>query len=221
MRRIVLLSGFALVLSGCAGISKEECLYADWTAIGYEDGAAGRPVSAISSRRVACAKKAGVTVDMEAYRAGRDEGLELFCEPSNGYLVGARGSAYFGVCVGREEMAFLSAYETGRRLYELERAVAGYAADIKQAHYDLSDLDHRIAHTETALISPDTPHGTRVELLAELKHLSEERGRIETAIVGLNRKHARAEDDLADYRAMLAYDGANPGAAGVASRVSY
>ena len=47
MRRIALLL-FSLLLAGCAGgMSKKECLYADWRAIGYEDGAQGRDASAI------------------------------------------------------------------------------------------------------------------------------------------------------------------------------
>lgn len=205
MRRFALLAGVVLV-SGCASMSKEECLYADWGAIGYEDGAAGRPVSAVSPRRQACAKKAGVTVDMAAYRAGREEGLALYCEPANGYAVGANGGRYYGVCSGRREDAFLAAYETGRRLYQLESAVAGLEADIRQAQIDLNNVEHHIARTESALISPATPHVDRLELLAELKHLSEEKGNVETALIALSRDHARAEYELAAYRDELAYN---------------
>lgn len=220
MRRFALLAG-AVLTAGCASMSKEECLYADWGAIGYEDGAAGRPVSAISSRRAACAEKAGVTVDMIAYRGGREEGLELYCEPSNGYVVGASGGAYYGVCTGPREAAFMTAYETGRHLYRLESAVAALAADIRQARIDLGDVEHRIAHTETALISFETPHAERLELLAQLKHLSEEKGNIETALIALSRDHVRAEDDLAAYREELAYSEFQPGGVLSPSRANY
>ena len=72
MRLVVFAIG-AVLLTGCAGgLSKDECLYADWRAIGYEDGARGAPASAVSSHRQACAKKAGVTPDMSEYLAGRD-----------------------------------------------------------------------------------------------------------------------------------------------------
>lgn len=220
MRCSILMAGLVLV-SGCAGISKEECLYADWGAIGYEDGAAGRPVSAITPRRAACAKKAGVTVDMAAYTAGREQGLTVYCQPSNGYAVGARGIGYTGVCTGPAEAAFMSAYEAGRRLYTLESAVNAYAADIRQAHQDLRNVDYRIAEAESALISPATPHLERIEILADLKHLSEEKGNIETALIALNRDHARAQEALADYRDHLAYEGPYPSAAVSPSRASY
>lgn len=220
MRHLALLAG-AVLLASCASMSKEECLYADWGAIGYEDGAAGRPISAVSSRREACAKKAGVTVDMIAYRDGREEGLELYCEPSNGYAVGAGGGAYYGVCTGPREAAFMAAYETGRHLYHLESAVAALAAEIREARINLADVEHRIAHTETALISPGTPHMSRLELLAELKHLSEEKGNIETALIALSRDQARAEDDLAAYREELAYGEFYSGGALSPSRANY
>ncbi|MCA8888951.1 MAG: DUF2799 domain-containing protein, partial [Parvularculaceae bacterium] len=74
-------------------MSKEECRLADWQAIGYEDGARGAPVSAISARREICAKKANVAPDMDAYLVGRAQGLEIFCRPSNGFELGARGGA--------------------------------------------------------------------------------------------------------------------------------
>src|SRR3990167_8939124 len=93
MRRIALLL-FSLLLAGCAGgMSKKECLYADWRAIGYEDGAQGRDASAIGSRRVACADKAKVTPDMEAYLSGREKGLDQFCRPANGFDYGSRGDS--------------------------------------------------------------------------------------------------------------------------------
>ena len=99
--RIVASIIFLALLGGCAGgLSKDECLYADWQAIGYEDGARGAPASAVSSHRQACAKKAGVTPDMTAYLTGRDEGLREYCKPSNGFAVGSRGARYYGVCTG-------------------------------------------------------------------------------------------------------------------------
>ncbi len=63
-----------MLASGCATMSEEECLVADWHAIGYEDGAAGLQVAQLGKRREACAEY-GVRPDTAAYRAGRDEGL--------------------------------------------------------------------------------------------------------------------------------------------------
>lgn len=188
-------------------MSKQECVTADWQAIGYEDGAAGRPVSAVSERRAVCAKKAGVTVDMAAYTAGRDEGLELYCQPSNGYAMGSRGAQYHGVCRGASERAFLAAFETGRQLFVLESNVAAISAEIRQAHHDMRHVERSITDTEVALVSPGYSAEERLGLLADLKNYSEKKGNIETAIIALNRDQVRAEDELAAWRDELAYNG--------------
>lgn len=189
-------------------MSKEACLTADWHAIGYEDGARGAPVSAITNRRQACAKKARVTANMDDYLAGREAGLYQFCTASNAYSLGSRGGAYYGVCNGPEEREFLAAYQTGQQLFVLQRDVSSAARAIQQAHIDLRNIERDIAATESAMIDPLTPMVDRPGLLVDLKELSREKGRIETAIVTLNRDHVRAQETLADYRDELAYNGA-------------
>lgn len=211
----------AVLLAGCAGISKEECLYADWQAIGYEDGAAGLPVSAVSSKRAACAKKAGVTVDMNEYRAGREAGLTVYCEPSNGFTAGSRGATYYGVCAGPEGHEFSAAYEAGRQLFDLEQASATIAGQIRQAHSDLDDIEHRIAHTEAQLVAPDTAITDRAHLLVDLKQLSEDKGKIKTALIALNRDQARADEELRQYKEYIAYNGPYGRPATEPTRVDY
>lgn len=220
MRNICAALSF-MVLAGCASMSTEECLTADWRAIGYEDGARGAPVSAVSHRRQACAKKAGVTVNMTAYMAGRDNGLVEFCQPSNGYALGSRGGAYNGVCTGPGEHDFASAYQAGRQLYTLEREVSVIAGDIGKAHYDLDKIDKDVAYAEAALIAPETPHPERILILKDIKRLSEDRGNIETAIIALNRDHVRAQEELADYRAFIAVNGPYPRSVSGPSQASY
>lgn len=214
MKGIAVGAAAMLAVSGCASMSKEECVTADWRAIGYEDGAAGLPVSAVSGRRQACAKKAGITVDMAAYTAGRSDGLVLYCRPSNGYSVGTRGGAYHGVCTGPSEHDFLAAYETGRQLYALQAEVTSIGGQIHQAQYDLRDVESRIAETEVALVSPGYTAHERLGLLAEIKTLSEEKGNIETALVVLHRDHERAQENLAAYQSDLAYNGGWRGVSG-------
>jgi hypothetical protein len=209
------------LLGGCAGgLSKEECLYADWRAIGYEDGARGAPTSAVSSHRQACAKKAGVTPNMSEYLAGRDAGLGDYCQPSNGFTVGANGWRYYGVCTGPGEGAFMSAYQQGSQLYTLEGEVSRTANALASAEARLDDVEHKISHAEVALISPETPHVDRIDILADLKNLNEEKRRIRDSFRPLRIDLARAEEELADYRAFLAVEGPYPGAMG-ATAASY
>ncbi len=124
---------FVWALGGCASMSAEECVTADWRTIGLEDGARGRTADSIGRHRKACAK-AGVTADQTNYEAGRQAGLREFCQPSRGYDVGHRGETYQGVCPSDLEDAFLRAYEDGRYLHELEQGV-------KQVEQRLGGLD--------------------------------------------------------------------------------
>ncbi|WP_428407820.1 DUF2799 domain-containing protein [Hyphococcus sp.] len=207
---------FLALLSGCAGgLSKYECLYADWRAIGYEDGARGAPASAVSSHRQACAKKAGVTPDMNAYLAGRNAGLREYCQVSNAFSIGARGGRYYGVCTGPEEGAFVTAYQQGNQLFVLENDLAHAEHAFAAAEKRLQEIEHNIDHAEAALISPATPHLERVDILADLKNLNEEKTRVKRSFGPLRRDIDVAYEELADYRAFLAANGPYPGAAGV------
>ncbi|PQA87761.1 DUF2799 domain-containing protein [Hyphococcus luteus] len=219
--RIIASALLLILVGGCAGgLSKEECLYADWRAIGYEDGARGAPTSAVSSHRQACAKKAGVTPDMSAYLAGRDAGLREYCQPSNGFAVGSRGGHYYGVCNGPEEGAFTAAYQQGNQLYALESDVARTSAALDEAHARYENIEHRISHAEVALVSPETPHAERLDILADIKNMQEEKRRIEHSFRPLRVEHERALEELADYRAFLVTEGPYPGAMDV-TRASY
>ena len=64
-----------LLVSGCASLDKDECLHANWYAIGLEDGARGRSVERLGDHRRACAKH-NVAPSAERYVAGRNEGLK-------------------------------------------------------------------------------------------------------------------------------------------------
>ena len=48
---------------------------------------AGRSGEQIGRHRKACAEY-GITPGLDAYRAGRAEGLREFCQPNNGYRAG-------------------------------------------------------------------------------------------------------------------------------------
>lgn len=210
--RIVIIA--SLALAGCAGgMSKDECLYADWKSVGYEDGARGAPASAIAPRRQACASKAGVTLDMDAYLEGRSIGLAQYCTPSNGFSVGAQGRSYSGVCHNHEEAAFKSEYWDGAHLYKLKSVVNSAASALRSAERDLETIHYDIAFAEAALIAPDTTIVERIEFLADLKHLNEEQYRIEEAMIGLQLAHQDARRALESYEWRLASDDRSDGRA--------
>lgn len=199
--RLIFLLSLLLAAAGCAGgMSKKECMYADWRAIGYEDGAQGRDASAIGGRRMACADKAAVTPNMEAYLAGRDRGLDQFCRPANGFDYGSRGYGYAGVCSGKDERAFVAAYEKGLTLHGLVANYEAASRALAAAHADLESIDHQITHAQADLINPATPHPARLDHLAELRTLYARRDKVRDAIPALVRDTNFAEAELEDYR---------------------
>jgi hypothetical protein len=102
------------LLSSCASLSKDECLYADWQIIGYEDGAAGHGAGRIGDHRKACADHA-VVPDKAAYDAGYNEGLQTFCTYDRGLGQGRLGQAANAVCHASPD--FLDGHNAGVRTY--------------------------------------------------------------------------------------------------------
>src|SRR5262245_62574282 len=84
------------LLAGCATLDKNECLRADWYAIGLEDGARGQPIERLGEHRRACAEH-GVTPQTERYLTGRGEGLKSYCTYEKGFSVGRSWQSYAGV----------------------------------------------------------------------------------------------------------------------------
>ena len=166
-------------LSGCATLSEEECRTGDWRAIGFEDGVAGREAARLGDHRKACAKH-GVPVDLASYNAGRAEGLEQYCQPHNGYRVGLNGSSYRGVCPAPLADAFVFAYDYGRNIHDVNASLRAERREIDRLHDAYHAIDDEILQKETLLVSPGLSPTERVALLADIKHLHQEKRDLET-----------------------------------------
>ncbi len=139
MTRAVLasLALLALVaLAACASLSEEACRAGDWQGIGRADGAAGRPEAHLARHAEACAE-VGVVPDPVRWRAGRAEGLALYCTPQNAYAAGARGARLNPVCPAADAGRLARANDQGLRWWELTREMSRLDAEI-------AELDARI-----------------------------------------------------------------------------
>jgi hypothetical protein len=155
-----------LGLAGCASLSKQECLNADWQIIGYEDGAGGQPPNRIGAHRKACADHGVVPVKAD-YDQGYYEGLRTYCTYNRGLEAGRYGHDENAVCAREGE--YLAGRETGLRSYctfdggyelalggnDFNRVCpAGLAADFA-AGYDhgakIYNLESRLAAIEERL----------------------------------------------------------------------
>ena len=144
-----------LVLAGCASLNKNQCLNADWYAVGLEDGALGRPLERLGDHRRACADY-NVAPQTERYLAGRNEGLKTFCNYERGYSNGRAGYAYVPVCAA--ESGFSAGYQRGRELHDLtqrltevrnqiarsKEAIAAGIVRLEESTREAAELERRI-----------------------------------------------------------------------------
>ena len=203
MARIQWVAAAAVVLSGCAGMSAEECMVTDWRSVGFEDGASGRAETAIGNYRQACGQH-GVAPDLDQYRLGHSEGVEVYCRPGRGFDVGRRGGRYQGVCPADVEPAFLAAFNDGRLLYELESELRTIDSQIASRYRRIDAIDTELAAAAAAIIADGTSAQTRAELLLETRNLNDEQDRLEDEITGLEAERLLAADELLAYQDTLA-----------------
>lgn len=191
-----------LALSGCATMDRDECLTVDWRTIGFEDGVAGYSGDRIGQHRKACAKH-GVTPDLAAYQAGREDGLREYCVPSNGFRLGSNGGSYNGMCPADLEPAFADAYASGRQLHTLQARLSNVSYQLDARRRDLRDAEADIVSASAVAISSDATVEERAQAVLDVKHLGELVGRLKTEIRQLEEDRVHRERDLEDYRATL------------------
>ena len=173
-----------ILLQGCATLDRDECKLADWRLIGYQDGVAGKSAARVGEYREDCAKHA-VVPDLDAYRAGREEGLQHYCTASNGYRLGNAGRGFAAVCPTALEDDFREAYNAGRKLYLARSAVNKTHSQLKQHKRTLTNLEDDRAQKLAALIADDLKADQRVMIVYELNELQQEMNSVEDELVDL------------------------------------
>jgi hypothetical protein len=184
-----------VLLQGCATLDKDECMLADWRLIGYQDGVSGKSAAAVGEYREDCAKHA-VVPDLDAYRAGREEGLQQYCKADNGYRLGNAGRGLAAVCPTVLEDDFRDAYNAGRKLYLARSTVNKTHTRINNRKQRLSTLEGNRTQKLAALIADGLKADQRVMILYEVNELQQEMDGVEDEIVDL-------EFDLEDQQARL------------------
>lgn len=195
----------SLLVSGCTSstLSKDECRTVDWRTIGYEDGVAGRSGEQIGRHREACAEY-GVRPDLDAYRAGRAEGLREFCQPRNGYRAGASGQAYYDSCPPELAAAFLAAYDQGRELYVRERRVTDADEALAARRYEIARLEDSLVNRGFRVIDENATPEERTQAVVDARQAGERIGRLKAEIAELEKDRARYQRELDAYRTQVA-----------------
>jgi hypothetical protein len=125
-----------IFLGGCATLSKDECIRADWYRIGHEDGTKGYPSDRIEDHRKACGEF-GISPNLSAYRKGRDDGLIHFCTPFSGYEQGKSGALYRYVCPHELEANFMRGFRVGTQVRDLTQQIQQVDGKIKAKEKEL------------------------------------------------------------------------------------
>jgi hypothetical protein len=158
---------------GCATLDKDECLVADWRLIGYQDGAAGKQATVVGEYREDCAEH-GVVPDLDAYRAGRTEGLLQYCTTDNGYRLGASGRGYSAVCPAGSDGVFRAAYDEGREIYLARSRVNNTHSQIHSKRQTISTLEQEKEDRLAEMISDGITSEQRVLLLYRIHKIEKE-----------------------------------------------
>lgn len=186
MRLIIIL--FVLFITGCATLSSEECLNADWYIIGLEDGGHGYAVTRISNHRKACAKH-NITPNLERYKAGLKEGYLTYCTAVNGYRIGAAGSGNNAVCTGAAGRKFTQSYNLGYERYQVTSAISQLDAQIQAAHDAIAELLEDSEYHEDQLIHHARNATEKREHLDAIKSNSADISRNENFIFDASQEH--------------------------------
>jgi hypothetical protein len=146
---IKLLAALALVgsLSGCASLSKSECLSADWEDIGIRDGANGQPEEYLIQHAKSCSK-VDVVPDRGAWQHGRERGLERYCVPRRAYQNGEYGSGFnLEQCVSYDQDRLDAAWRKGNDVHRLSNDLGSIDGEIRSIH-DRLENDEKLEHKE-------------------------------------------------------------------------
>ena len=186
----LLLMLVTLCLPGCATLSQDECLTANWQTIGYQDGTQGQSPDRIESHQQACTEY-GITPDTAGYHEGYAQGILIFCTPSNGFAKGKSGSAYTNICPSGAERGFLRGYNAGRNIYEQTARSNELASELRNMYNRLGEIGAEISQSERELLADSLPQEQRRRLHRTINRLEEEQ-------MLLQRRSYRLRDEKAD-----------------------
>ncbi len=195
LNKFLLIGTCLLGLSGlgaCTSMTAEECVVADWREVGHTDAARGFTPDRLQDHRSACAE-AGVTPDLDAYLAGFEQGLPLYCTRQRGFDLAASGAGRPSQCDRAEFREFHYGFTNGQDRYRITRDIDRLNEDLNEREQIASDLAQQIAELTTRIDSGNEPAKTRDELIRQRKSL-------ETLFAEQQDYLARLRDDIADLQ---------------------
>jgi len=194
-KNIFFITSFALLISSCSTLNKDECKAANWESIGYEDGTKGYPASRVGQHRSACAEY-GIQPNLKNYTTGRKKGLSHFCIPSTAYNRGTRGYHYNGVCAGYNEKEFLNAYHDGKEVYKARSILSQMKNDYRKEERYIISLERELHEKEHIIVNGRLTKVKALILLNETKDIAEELGKAKSNLLLLEEDISRQSQHM-------------------------
>jgi hypothetical protein len=160
----------AYALSGCATMSPEECLQANWEEVGYNDAVEGYPVSRSAEHREACADT-GVSVDFDLYRSGHALGLPYYCTRETGFETADHGGDFASQCRRETFPNYLLGYREGLDVFALKTEMREIEIQIDEKSDQAEALLVQIGQLRTARDNPALSKDARREARYQLSQL--------------------------------------------------
>lgn len=140
--RVVFILLLSVTVSGCATLSKEECLTGNWEKIGFRDGTNGRTSGYLQNHAKAC-EKSGVRPVQSLWEKGRQRGLPAYCVPAKAYSEGKKGNELRPVCPASQIARLRAANETGLEFH-------AYTDEINETQYRIDELERKIVAEDSS-----------------------------------------------------------------------
>jgi len=193
-------AGMALItLTGCATMTAEQCVAADWRTIGYQDAMEGRTASHLEHHIDACSDY-GIAADEAAYATGHANGARAFCTPANGFRLGRSGGTNNNICPADLANAFSVTYEAGRGLYTRSQAVRSAETSLDSLERQMQQLEQTIAHNENVIATLNLSPADRAQLQTRVSADREKHRRLSKQRKRAQEKIDSAERDYNTYR---------------------
>jgi len=195
LMQLIALSILALIVGGCASITAQDCLNADWRAAGYQDGAKGEKETRVEFYQQACSKFS-VAVDSSTYSKGYADGILAYCLPGSGNQAGLKGKEYKGVCPADLEAGFLPAYEHGKNIHRLKKELKTAKREFKKSKKKLKALTKTLDKKQAALEQASSKQKPTESLLKETAQLTEEKKALEEKINQLDQSIGALDSEI-------------------------
>ena len=139
MYKLILVLSSMILFSGCAVMSKNECLNANWSVIGQRDGISGTG-ALLQAREQACAKHK-VVMDRNLYTQSYKKGLKTYCNSEAVFDYALNGKGNYQSCPLEMQNELRPYYLVAHQYYEAKSKYDSVAKSIANAKGILAESD--------------------------------------------------------------------------------